>query len=158
MIIDRVENFEQYPFGAAWKRAFAFLNTLTPDSPDMKYTIDGDDIFAIVMSYDTTAPETSLFESHKEYVDIQTVIVGGEGFECAFSSELTLTTPYNASKDAAFYRRTSPGQTRVNVFPGTFVMFYPHDAHMAALMIGTEPERVKKVVVKVRRALLELEG
>ncbi len=158
MIIDRVENFEQYPFGSAWQRVFAFLNTLTPDSPDMKYTIDGDDIFAIVMSYDTTAPETGVFESHRNYVDIQTVIVGAEGFECAFSDELTVVTPYDDAKDAAFYRRTSPGQTRVNVFPGTFVMFYPHDAHMAGLMVSSEPERVKKVVVKVRRELLEIEG
>lgn len=157
MIIDRVENFGQYPFGAAWERAFAFLGTLTPDSPEMRYTIDGDDIFAIVMSYDTTAPETGLFESHCDYVDIQTVIVGAEGFECAFSGDLALTTPCDASIDAAFYQRTSPGQTRINVLPGTFVMLYPHDAHMAGLMVGTEAKRVKKVVVKVRRELLETE-
>jgi biofilm protein TabA len=158
MIIDRLENFEAYHFGPAWQRAFEFLKTLTPDSPEMKYPIDGDDIFAIVMSYDTTVPETGLFESHQNYVDIQTVIAGGEGFECSFSGDLTVATPYDASKDAAFYRRTSPGQTRFNVFPGTFVMLYPHDAHMAGLMVGTEPELVKKVVVKVRRGLLETES
>jgi len=158
MIIDRVENFGLYPFGPAWQRAFAFLKALTPDSPDMRYAIDGDDIFAIVMSYDTALPETGLFESHRNYVDIQTVITGAEGFECAFSDALTVETPYDASRDAAFYRRTSHGQTRVNVFAGTFVMLYPHDAHMAGLMVGTKPEPVKKVVVKVRRELLETEG
>lgn len=156
MIIDRSENFEQYQFGPAWKRAFAFLETLTPDSPDMKYTIDGDDIFAIVMSYDTVAPETGVFESHQNYVDIQTVIVGGEGFECAFSDDLTVVTPYDASKDATFYKRTFPGQTRVNVFPGTFIMLYPHDAHMAGLMVGNKSELVKKVVVKIRKELLDI--
>lgn len=154
MIIDRLENFEQYHFKAAWRRVFAFLETLTPDSPDMKYAIDGDDIFAIVMSYNTTAPETGVFESHRNYVDIQTVIVGGEGFECAFSGDLSVATPYDASRDAVFYKRTSPGETRVNLFPGTFVMLYPHDAHMAGLMIGAESEPVKKVVVKVRKELL----
>lgn len=157
MIIDKLENFGQYRFGPAWHRAFAFLKTLTPDSPDMKYVIDGDDIFAIVMSYNTTVPEAGVFESHRDYVDIQTVIVGGEGFECAFSDELRVDTLYDASKDAAFYKRTFPGQTRVNVFPGTFVMLYPQDAHLAGLMIGTESERVKKVVVKVRRGLLRSE-
>lgn len=158
MIIDKLENFEQYHFGSAWQRAFAFLNTLTPDSPDMKYPIDGDDIFAIVMSYNTTAPETGVFESHRNYVDIQSVIVGAEGFECAFSDELTPETPYDASKDAAFYKRTAPGQTRVNVLPGTFVMLYPHDAHLAGLMVETESKRVKKVVIKVKRELLETQA
>lgn len=154
MIIDKVENFELYNFGPAWQRAFEFLDTLTPDSPDGRYTIDGEDIFAIVMSYHTSEPESAVFESHQKYVDIQTVITGGEGFECAFRDELSVIAPYDASKDAAFYERTSHGQTRVDVFPGTFVMLYPHDAHIASLMIGTEPELVKKVVVKVKVELL----
>ena len=156
MIIDRLENFEQYHFGPARKRVFAFLDTLTPGSADMKYTIDGDDIFAIVMSYDTAAPETGVFESHRNYVDIQTVIAGGEGFECAFSGDLTVETPYDAFKDAALYKRTSPGQTRVNVFAGTFLMLSPQDAHMAGLIVGKRPEHVKKVVVKIRKELLDI--
>ncbi len=155
MIIDKVENFRLYHFGPAWHRAFKFLGTLTPDSPDGRYTIDGDDIFAIVMSYHTSAPESVVFESHQKYVDIQTVITGCEGFECAFSDDLSVTTPYDASKDAAFYERTTHGQTRVDVFPGTFVMLYPHDAHIAGLMVGNESKLVKKVVVKVKIELLE---
>jgi len=154
MIIDKVENIEHYHFGTAWQRVFAFLHTLTPNSPEMKYTIDGDDIFAIVMSYDTTTPESGVFESHREYVDIQTVLVGCEGFECAFSDALTVQTPYDASKDAAFYKRSIPGHTRVNVCPGTFVMLYPHDAHLAGLQVADRSQRVKKVVVKVKKALL----
>lgn len=155
MIIDKVENFKLYNFGPAWHRAFEFLDTLTPDSPDGRYTIEGEDIFAIVMSYHTSAPESAVFESHQKYVDIQTVITDAEGFECAFSDELSVTTPYDTSKDAAFYERTSHGQTRVDAFPGTFVMLYPHDAHIAGLIVGTESKLVKKVVVKVKVELLE---
>jgi YhcH/YjgK/YiaL family protein len=154
MIIDKVENFELYNFGPAWRRAFEFLGTLTPDTPDGRYTIDGEDIFAIVMSYHTSAPELAVFESHQKYVDIQTVITGGEGFECAFRDELNVITPYDAAKDAAFYERTSGGQTCVDVFPGTFVMLYPHDAHIAGLIVGEGSQLVKKVVVKVKVELL----
>ncbi len=154
MIIDKVENFKLYNFGPAWHRAFEFLDTLTSDSTDGRYTIEGEDIFAIVMSYHTSAPESAVFESHQNYIDIQTVITGAEGFECAFSDDLSVTTPYDASKDAAFYERTSYGQTHVDVFPGTFVMLYPHDAHIAGLIVGTESKLVKKVVVKVKVELL----
>jgi len=155
MIIDKIENYTHYHFGPAWQRTFEFLGTLTPDSPDGRYEIEGEDIFAIVMSYHTSAPESAVFESHQRYVDIQTVITGCEGFECAFADELNVVTPYDASKEAAFYERTSPGRTRVDVFPGTFVMLYPHDAHIAGLMVGTGSKLVKKVVVKVKKALLE---
>ncbi len=155
MIIDKVENFELYNFGPAWQRAFEFLGTLAPDTPDGRYTIDGADIFAIVMSYHTSAPESAVFESHQKYVDIQTVITGSEGFECAFSDELNVITTYDANKEAAFYERTSQGQTRVDVSTGTFVMLYPHDAHIAGLIVGTGSKLVKKVVVKVKVELLK---
>lgn len=154
MIIDTLKNRELYSFGPAWKKAFEFLETLTPESADGKYIIDGEDIFAIVMSYDTASPETGTFESHREYVDIQSVIVGAERFECSFTENLELHMPYDATKEAAFYKRTKPGQTRVDVYPGTFVMLWPHDAHLPGLMAGERSERVKKVVVKVKRELL----
>lgn len=155
MIIDKVENFNMYNFGKAWKLAFEFLNSLTPDSQDKKYKILGDDIFAIVMSYKTTTPEKAILEAHRDYVDIQSVIVGGECFECSFRENLTVSEIYDKSKDVEFYKRITPGHTRVNVTPGTFVMLYPHDAHMAGLMIDEKEEIVKKVVVKIKKELLE---
>lgn len=155
MIIDKLENAQLYNFGFAWKVAFEFLNSLTSDTEDKKYTIQGEDIFAIVMSYKTILPETAILESHRNYVDIQTVIVGAERFECFLRDELATDIPYDKSKDAEFYKRTTPGYTSVNVELGTFVMFYPHDAHMAGLMIEGKGEIVKKVVVKIRKELLK---
>jgi len=154
MIIDRLEHWEHYHFGPAWTKAFEFLRTLSTDAEEKKYTIQGDDIFAIVMSYDTCFPETSLFESHQKYVDIQTTLIGTERFECAFTDMLLVQTPYDDAADVQWYKRDIPGQTRVDVSPDTFVMLYPHDAHMAALMTGERPEHVKKVVVKIKAELL----
>ena len=154
MIIDKIKHYQDYHYGPAWKRAFEFLNTLSPESPDKKYPIEGDDIFAIVMSYKTFSPEKALFEAHKEYVDIQTVLVGTEGFECAFCDELTVDTPYDENADITFYKRSLPGQTRVDVCPGTFVMLYPHDAHMPGLIVDNEEKVIKKVVVKIKKELI----
>lgn len=154
MIIDKVENWRMYHFGSAWKSAFDFLNSLSADTEDKKYQIQGDDIFAIVMSYKTKKAKKSILESHRDYVDIQTVLVGAEGFECFFRDDLTVDMPYDKSKDAEFYKQTSLLYTRVNVVPGTFVMLYPHDAHMPGLMIDEKEEFIKKVVVKIKRELL----
>lgn len=153
MIIDKIENWKHYHFGPVWKYAFEFLNTLTPESEDKRYDIDGDNIFAVVMSYTTFKPERAVFESHEAYVDVQAVLLGSEGFECAFTDDLTIDTPYSQANEAQFYKREAPGHTRVNVYPGTFVMLYPHDAHMPGLMIDEE-KIVKKVVVKIKKELL----
>lgn len=154
MIIDKLENWKYYHFGPAWTKAFEFLLALSPDAEERKYIIDGDDIFAIVMGYDTCTPETSLFESHQKYVDIQTVLMGAERFECAFTDTLSVQTPYDNATDVQWYKRMVPSQTRVDVSPDTFVMLYPHDAHMAALMTDERSEPVKKVVVKIKAELL----
>ena len=63
MIIDKLENWNYYHFGPAWKQIFEFLDTLTPQSPEGKYTILADDIFAIVMSYETVL-QKYLFLNH----------------------------------------------------------------------------------------------
>ncbi len=154
MIIDKLVFWKYYQFGPAWKLAFDFLMSLTPDSDEKKYNLQGDDIFAIVMSYETKTPEKALLETHRRYVDIQTVLVGGERIEWFSRDELIVDTPYDESKDVVFYKRTCPGSARVDVFPGTFVMLFPQDAHMPALMIDEKPELIKKVVVKISVELL----
>ncbi len=154
MIIDKLENWEQYHFGPGWKSAFDFLMSLTPDAEEQKYEIQGDEIFAQVMSYETRTPDTAVLETHRKYIDIQTVLVGGERIEWFSRDGLVVDTPYNESKDAEFYKRACPGTAHVVISPGTFVMFFPHDAHMPSLMVEEKPELVKKVVLKVRVDLL----
>ena len=155
MIIDTLENWPLYPLGSAWKTAFEFLATLTPESEEKKYTLQGDDIFAMVMSYETQTPETALLESHQKYVDIQAVLVGTERFECVSREGLEIETPYDAKKDVVFYQTTSSRPIKVDVLPGTFVMLYPQDAHMPTLMVNGQAEQVKKVVIKIKLELLK---
>jgi biofilm protein TabA len=154
MIIDKLENWEHYHFGPAWKLAFDFLKSLTPDSAEKRYTLQGDDIFAHVMSYETKEPELAKLEAHQKYVDIQTVIIGSERFEWFTKNGLEVDVPYNASKDVEFFKRACPGTARVDVLPDTFVMFYPQDAHMPALIVDGKSAFIKKVVVKIKADLL----
>ena len=154
MIIDRLSNHTLYSLGDAWNKAFEFLSSLTSETPEGRYVIDGENIFAIVMRYTTTTPENSLLESHRKYVDIQTVLEGAERFECAHIDDLIVTAPYDDAKDVTFYDRTTPRLFSADITPGTFIMLYPHDAHMAALMTNDMPQPIKKVVVKIKIELL----
>jgi len=154
MIIDKLENWEFYHFGPAWKLTFDFLKSLTPDSIEKKYTLQGDDIFAYVMSYETKEPELAKLEAHQKYVDIQAVLIGSEGFEWFTKNGLEVDVLYDKSKDVEFFKRSCPGTARVNIAPDSFVMFYPQDAHMPALIVDGKSEFIKKVVVKIKADLL----
>ena len=154
MIIDKIENWEHYHFGPGWKRAFEFLISLTPDSEEKKYPLQGDEIYAQVMRYKTRTPETAMLETHRKYIDIQTVLTGSERIEWFPRAGLTVDAPYEESKDAEFYKRFHPGPVCIDLSPGTFVMLFPHDAHMPSLAIEERPESVKKVVIKMNVALL----
>jgi biofilm protein TabA len=154
VIVDKVERWGQYHLGEAWECAFGFLASLSPDTEEKKYILQGDDIYAQVMSYETKATEAALLETHRKYVDIQAVLVGGEDMEWFPREGLAVDVPYDESKDAEFYKRTSSGLARVSVNPGTFVVFYPQDAHMPSLMVNGVSQLVKKVVIKIRAELL----
>ncbi|MCX5875170.1 MAG: YhcH/YjgK/YiaL family protein [Deltaproteobacteria bacterium] len=154
MIVDRLSHYKSYPFGKAWQLAFDFLLSLPHDAEEKKYPLLGDDLFAIVMSYETCGPETAEIEAHRKYLDIQMVITGEETIGWCQADELEIDTPYDASKDAELYKRPEQGLLRVDLFPGNFMALFPHDAHMPSLMTQQVSVFTKKVVVKVATHLL----
>ena len=154
MIIDRVEYYKCYPYGSAWDTAFVFLGTITPSAEEKKYEIQGDDIYAIIATYNTKGPLK--FEAHREYVDIQCLLEGQEVIESTALNGLTVGTSYDPEKDVAFYVNTDSRKTISHLVPGIFIAFFPHDAHMPGVSVGGSPMFVKKVVVKIKAELLGL--
>ncbi len=150
MVTDKIEKWQSYPFGRAWQKAFTFLQKLTQTTPDGKYEIEGEDIFAIVMSYKTLKREDAVIESHQNYVDIQATLRGVESFECFCTNELIIKTPYDALKDITFYENNALCHSRIHVAEGHFVMFLPHDAHMPCLRVDDKEAYIKKVVIKIK--------
>jgi len=156
MIADSIQNSSLYPFGPAWKAAFEFLKTLTPDSETGKRLIQGDKIFAGVDCYETKSRADAKLETHRKYVDVQVLLSGSEVIEIFPKRGLTVSEPYNPEKDAEFYAKPSEPHAKVILKPGQFLVFFPDDAHMPCLMTGSSPEPVKKVVIKVAAELLRV--
>lgn len=154
MIFGHLTNFECHPRSQPWKIILDFLNSISPAVEDGRYSLQGDDIFALVMSYQTKDPAQAILESHRKYVDIQAVLKGAEGCECFSADTLTVSAVYDPDKDAIFYHRSAPGPVHIALSPGAFVAFFPQDGHMPCLTLGDQPQTVKKVVVKARADLL----
>jgi YhcH/YjgK/YiaL family protein len=148
MILDKLVNASLYAgISSNLKKGFEFLiNTdLLALSPG-RHEIDGDEVFALVSQYDSKNPVDCRLESHRIYTDIQYLVSGKEliGFETLKTQ--TVSSEYNPEKDIAFYKGEG---TPLLIESGMFAVFFPQDVHRPCMQIN-QPEKVKKVVVKVK--------
>ena len=146
--INRVELARQYQLNQSyWDKAFAFLKNNNLETLGTgKYAIDGDNVYAMVTENPTKNPDSTKWESHKNYIDLQSVISGEEQIGLAQVANLTVTMPYDASKDVANY---SGDGKFYDALPGTFFLFFPNDAHRPNITTnGNKPD--KKIVIKIR--------
>ncbi|MCM8711690.1 YhcH/YjgK/YiaL family protein [Clostridium sp. SYSU_GA19001] len=148
MIIAALKDAERYCYNDKMQRAFKFLKETDLQSLEIgRYSIEGDDIFALVQAYNTRKEEECRFESHQRYMDIQFIIEGVEKMSCIHVDRLVLTENDLIKGDKAFYKADCVGSELI-VHKGDFVIFYPEDGHKACIAVD-EPCFVKKVVLKV---------
>jgi YhcH/YjgK/YiaL family protein len=149
MIYDVFANGNLY-FGKkdAFGKALDFAMNFDRSKPDGKYEIDGSNLYALVMSYQTRSAEEARFEAHKKYIDIQLLLDGQEFADVCLNEKLEVDTPFSEENDAALYK--SPKFfTSVLLTPGRFAIFYPGDIHRPCRMIDSS-KPVRKMVLKVR--------
>jgi YhcH/YjgK/YiaL family protein len=132
-----------------WDKAFAFFKNNDLSKLEVKrYDIDGDNLFALVSEYLTKNPETTDFEAHRKYIDIQYVISGREIMNIAPLSTLKdLIHPYDDTKDIEFLSVSKLVSCKAD--QSNFFMFFPEDAHRPGLRDGASAP-VRKVVIKLR--------
>jgi YhcH/YjgK/YiaL family protein len=150
MILDQIDNALLY--GGLGQRIAVGLALLNEDSvrdvAPGKYEVDGKNLFYIVDEYKTKPVDEGRLEIHRKYLDIQYIVSGAECIGTAPLEELTEETPYDGEKDLAFYKGT-PDMTQLVLKQGMFAIFWPNEPHMPCRSID-KPEKVKKIVIKVR--------
>lgn len=148
MIVDTLENAAQYePISPLIAAGLAYLAAFDPSLEDGKYEIAGQQIVAVVQSYDTSPATDKRFEAHREHIDIQFIVSGRERILHADTAGLAVDTEYNEAKDVQFFRDPEASSSLL-LTPGSFAIFFPHDAHKPGCMAGGR-DPVRKVVVKV---------
>lgn len=142
---------EAAPYEALGPRIAAglrWLRTLDSSLPDGRHAIDGDDVFALVSSYDTGPSTEKRFETHVRHVDLQYVAAGQERILHTPAAALEVETAYDEAADITFYAEP-PFASSLLMRPGDLAVFFPGDAHKPGCMSGGR-HAVRKVVVKVR--------
>lgn len=150
MIYDSLDNIDLYKgLSAGIYEGLRFLKEASPDIAAGVYQICPG-VKAIVSEYDTKLENENGFEAHRENIDIQALLVGDERIACFPIDRLTETKSYSQEEDVAFYAIAPSLQpSYLNIQPSYFAILYPQDGHMPQLCVSS-PQKVKKVVVKVR--------
>jgi len=145
--INKTEFAKQYHTNKAyWDKAFIFLkeHDLAAIATG-KYPIDGTNVFASVTSDPSKDLDKTQWESHRKYIDLQCVISGDERMGKVSYTELSVTKPYDETRDVANYS----GDGKIYNVPGrTFMIFFPTDAHRPNITPGGN-KVVKKIVIKI---------
>lgn len=151
MIVDRLENRALYaPIQSGLRLGLEYLADFDPETPDGRYPVDGDEVVAIVQSYDSAPSAEKRFEAHRRHIDIQYLLAGRERILHLPAGDLEVETPYDEERDVEFYLDPAASSSLL-LMPGDFAIFHPSDGHKPGCMAGGR-DAVRKVVVKVRVA------
>lgn len=150
MIHDRLENIGVYLPSVYRDVIGRFLADVRGDMPEGRIELDGDTIYARVMSYPTKLAKDCTIEAHDIYVDIQFTLVGGEGISFFPRHELR---ELSAEKEKDFYTFLADMSPQLSVanLPGWFSMLFPHEAHRPQESLDGKCSVVKKGVIKIKR-------
>jgi len=146
MILDKLINAKRYyNLHPAFEAAFKFLQRKDlADLGDAVYEIDGKRLYATVFDGQGRGRRLVKLETHKKYIDIHYAIAGFDEIgwnpvqEC-----IGKEGEYNKGKDYQIF--SDIPRIWVPHCPGTFIVFFPEDAHAPI----TAAKNLHKVVVKV---------
>ncbi|MBA3007207.1 MAG: YhcH/YjgK/YiaL family protein [Proteobacteria bacterium] len=146
MILDVLENAHRYlPLHKGFIQAFEFLRRSDLQKlPEDTYEIDGERVYAMVAKVPGRKKEDALLESHEKYIDIQLVLVGTDTM--GWKPKSLCQQPavgYDSEADIQFFE--DEPDAWLPTPSGTFVIFFPEDAHMPLISSG----QIHKVVVKI---------
>lgn len=152
MIFDSLEQASRYTrLHPLFKQAFEFLcDPGIQNLPSGKVELDAEGrIWANVQSYRTQPVESGRYETHRKYIDIQSLLAGEEVIVYTpCESSLRVLVPYSAAQDIAF-QAAAPG-IPVHLRPGVFALLFPGEPHMPGRSLCVDaPADVRKVVVKI---------
>jgi len=149
IIINKLQHAERYfKMHPAFEKAFMFLrqNGLA-ELPAGRHEIDGDRLFCIISKGPGRSRAEAKLEAHRKYIDIQYVIAGTDemGFKPTADCKV-IDTEYDADKDIEFFKDKPDSWTQVPA--GSFVIFFPQDAHAPLVSSGEIHKAVLKIAVE----------
>lgn len=149
MILDSIENSERYKgLSPMIDKAFDFLTShdLKNLSPG-RHELEGENLFALVLEYDTHPILDGMWEAHRKYYDIQYILEGRERIAISHIDSMTVTKEYDAAGDYSLFAGEGEFLT---LKEKDFIILNPYEVHQPGILISDShfPIKIKKIVVK----------
>ncbi len=147
MIYDRIEHFKDYINA---HQGFAEVAEFLDSAPlaerqDGRHTVSDTGAYVSIDRYQTRTPAECVLECHRKYIDIQVMIEGTERMGVCHKSDCVADI-YDPETDFQALQGTAEF---LEFRTGTFMVFFPQDAHMPQVIAGEMPATVRKAVFKV---------
>ena len=146
MIYDTLDRLEEY------SNVVPFLKEVAEELRSRDYkTLEGGEyrtkengILIQVQDYETNP--SPMFEVHKKFIDIHSVLIGEEYYDAARILN-NLPESFDEGKDIGFF--DSDIEVRTKLTPGTFAISFPYEPHRPRVSVDGEKRKGKKIVVKI---------
>ena len=153
MIYDNWENLTKY--SALMPDAIAaieeFMATVTAETLSGSYPLIGNEVKASVFDSKTNPLEKVVFEIHRQYMDLQTMLIGEEINYCRVTSNgLKPTMEFDVEKDYQLFGVDLSGAAKLLLKRNCFVIYFPEEAHLTSSTVNGESQTIKKIVFKIR--------
>ena len=122
-----------------FRKAYAFL--ARPDLCDLplgRNEIDGDEVYANVLEYDTVPAAEKELEAHHDYYDVQYVASGEEMLQYATADGLATVQAYDAVDDYCLLKTPEP-VTSIALHAGELAIFAPEKTPINPVAPSSSP-------------------
>ena len=136
-----------------WEQALGFLLELNEESPLGITELRGDKLFVNVHTYLTKSDEDCRFEGHRNMIDLQYVIKGGEFIDWHLKDDLVMDGPYDEKGLPVLQMSIKTFRYPLKSRSRLLCNFFPEDGHRPQIKDGKN-DSVLKAVVKIHRELL----
>lgn len=158
MIFDKWENFLKYSglMPKAVPAIMEFVRNADASTRCGSHESGVDGLKISVFNSKTTADyKDSVWETHRLYADIQTLLSGSEVNFCRHPEGLTAKTQYDEKADYQLFLPEAEADLRLTLTPERFVIYFPGDAHITSFNTDGTSQPIKKVVFKVHHKLFQ---
>ncbi len=147
MIYDKIENFKEYVcINKHFIDEIKFLDSEPVSKrPEGRYEINDDGAYVVIEGYQAREASDCFIECHRKYIDVQFIIEGTESMGVCHKSGCEEFS-YNAGKD---FQKLGGDVDFLAFREGSFMVFFPEDAHMPGVKYDESPGLVKKAVFKI---------
>lgn len=156
MLYDKWENFLNYSalMPEAARAVMKFAGTADAALGNGSYDSGVKGVGISVFDSKTTADyKDAVWEIHKDYADIQTLLAGREINFCRSPEGLTPKMEYDARADYQLFHPEKGDDLQLTLLPGYFAIYLPGEAHITSFTADGASQPVKKIVFKVHKSL-----